>query len=160
MQTEPKTEKELKNLIPKDQYSFEVLSAEDKYSQAGNEMISLTIGIYYNGKLGPRIFDFLMPSVAYKLRHFCDAVGLLAEYESGNLTADMCTDRSGKCVVDIKKDDTWGDKNIIKDYICRPAKPLTGADPSSTKSPETKEAEKKINEVFNKNEVPEGDVPF
>jgi len=128
---QPKDESELKNLLPEAIYNFEVLEASDGVSQKGNDMIKLRVGILSDDyeKVVSSIFDYLLESVAYKLRHFCDAAGLLAKYQAGTLTADDCVGRTGKCKVAIEKDKAgqYADKNIIKDYVCRPAKALQGA---------------------------------
>lgn len=130
MQVTPKKEEELKkpfDLLPDNsEYDFEVLNAIDKVSKSGNDMIEINIGIYTSDKIGPRIFDYLLDAMEAKLRHFCDTTGLLREYENGTLNAEMCRGRAGKCRIGIKKDKTgqYPDKNVIKDYVCRPAKPL------------------------------------
>jgi hypothetical protein len=125
----PKDEKDLIQfeLLPDNTVcDFDVLSSEDKRSKNGNDMIEINVGIYVEGKIRQRIFDYLLPLMEAKLRHFCDTTGLLTEYESGTLTAVMCRGRSGKCRIGIQKDKNgeYPDKNIIKDYVCRPAKSL------------------------------------
>ena len=128
MEFTPKTEEEIKaaNLLEAGDYDFDVLVAEDAISSKGNEMIKVNLGIYTGDKVRGRIFDYLMPSMEAKLRHFCDTVGLLKEYESGSLSANMCEGRSGKCRIIIQEDKAgkYDPKNTIKDYICRSAKPL------------------------------------
>ena len=125
----PKTEKELKgmNLLQDGDYNFDVLTATDEISKKSNSMIKVKLGIYRDieGTADFRIFDYLLPQLESKLRHFCDSTGLLSEYESGQLTADMCTGRSGKCRITLKDDATYGLQNKVKDYVCRPAKPLS-----------------------------------
>ena len=124
----PKTEEEIKkaNLLENGDYDFDVLVAEDAISSKGNEMIKVVVGIYVGSNIGSRVFDYLLPSMEAKLRHFCDTVGLLKEYQAGNLAASMCEGRSGKCRIIIQEDKTgqYGPKNVVKDYICRSAKPL------------------------------------
>ena len=138
MEFTPKEEKDLKkpfDLLPDNSiYDFDVLTATDEVSEKGNEMIKLNIGLYVTDRIGPRIFDYLLPSMEAKLRHFCDTVGLLREYESGRLTAGICEGRSGRVKVGIQKgkakpdgDGSYPDKNVAKDYICRPAKPLNAS---------------------------------
>lgn len=134
MEFQPKEEKDLKNfdLLPDNSiYDFDVLKAIEKKSKQGNDMIEINIGLYVTESIGPRIFDYLLPSMEAKLRHFCDTVGLLREYESGRLNAEMCDGRSGKVKIGIQKgkpkpgtDGNYPDKNVVKDYVCRPAKPL------------------------------------
>lgn len=131
MDFKPKDEKDLNSfdLLPDGSvYDFEVLEATDETSKSGNDMIKLKIGIYTSEKIGPRIFDYLLEAMEAKLRHFCDSVGLLSEYEQGSLDAYSCRGRSGKCKIGIQPaKDTYPAKNVIKDYICRPAKALSGS---------------------------------
>lgn len=116
----PKKDEELNSfdVFPKGEYDFEVVKAVDETSKAGNTMIKLEIDIFApNGKKS-RVFDYLLESLAYKLKHFCQAVGLHDEYEEGNINADMCFNRSGKCIISIKHDKTgnYPDKNEVRDY--------------------------------------------
>lgn len=121
MQFSPKQESELNNfvLFPKGDYDFEVIKAHDKTSMSGNDMIELELDIFDSNGNKCRVYDYLLEKIAYKLKHFCDSVGLTTEYEKGTLVADMCLNRNGKCRVDIKHDNTgvYSDKNIIKDYL-------------------------------------------
>lgn len=121
MRFQAKTEEEVSNLIPKDEYAFEVLEAEEKTSKSGNDMIALKLGIDYNNSLRG-VFDYLVDidSMAYKTRHFADAVGLLAEYEKGNLNAEELVGLTGKCKIDIQPaKDGYDAKNVVRDYVKR-----------------------------------------
>lgn len=120
MRFAPKNDNELNNfdLFPAGEYDFSVIKAEDETSKAGNEMIKIEIDIYSSAGTKTRVFDYLLEAIAYKLKHFCQAVGLEKEYEEGTLTANMCCNRSGRCLVLIQKDKSgeYPDKNVIKDY--------------------------------------------
>ncbi len=121
MRFQAKTEEEVSNLIPKGEYAFEVLEAEEKTSKKGNDMIALKVGIDYNNSLRG-VFDYLVDidSMAYKTRHFADTVGMLAEYEKGALNAESLIGLTGKCRLDIQPaDSTYEAKNVIKDYVKR-----------------------------------------
>lgn len=127
MEFKPKTEKEIEEemIFPAGEYDFEVLTAEDTVSSKGNDMIKVKIGVYVGSQIR-RIDDYLLPSMAAKLRHFCDTTGLLSKYESGTLEAADCFGRAGrvKIVVEPAKE-AYPAKNAVKDYVCRPAKPLS-----------------------------------
>ncbi len=80
------------------------------------------------------VFDYLLTSFAYKLRHFCAVTGLMRNYEDGNLEAEDCIGKSGKAEIIIQpgsenpKGGYYPDKNSIKDYIAgdkyaKPTKP-------------------------------------
>ena len=128
LEFQPKTEKEVSEamLAPAGDYDFEVLKAEDATSKTGNPMITVTIGLYRDGSVKNRVTDYLLPAMEAKLRHFCDTTGLLARYEAGTLEAADCEGRAGqvRIVVDPAKD-KYQAKNSVKDYICRPAKPMS-----------------------------------
>lgn len=116
----PKTEDELNTfeVFPKGEYDFDVVKAADKISSNGNPMIEISISIYAQDGRKNNVFDYLLEIVAYKLKHFCEAVGLSKEYQAGTLTADMCLNRAGKCIIGIQpKKGEYAEKNIVKDYI-------------------------------------------
>jgi hypothetical protein len=132
MNFKPKNDAEINSfdLFPKGEYDFKVLKAKDKVSQnSGNEMIELELDIYSTDGKTARVYDYLLESVAYKLKHFCQAVKLITAYETGNLDADMCIGRTGRCLIEIKQDRTgaYSDKNVVKDY-CRPEDVLADID--------------------------------
>lgn len=122
MRFTPKTEKEVNkfDLLAKGDYDFEVVKAENTFSKkTGAEMIKLELDVFSESGYRNRVFDYLLGSVEYKVKHFCDATALKPEYDAGELTADMCIGRSGRCSIGIQIDKAgqYQDKNIVKDYI-------------------------------------------
>lgn len=120
MKFKPKTEQELQAmmLVEPQECDFEVVSAEDAISGKGNEMIKLKLRVYTDS--GERfIFDYLMEAMAYKLRHFAEATGLIDHYEAGTLSAMDCLNRSGRLRLGIERDKTgqYADRNGVKDYV-------------------------------------------
>lgn len=120
----PKTEKQIQeeNLIEKGEYSFEVIEAKEKTSKGGNAMMELKLEIFSNESESSRIiFDYLLEKLAYKLRHFCSATGLIKKYEDGTLTADDCVGKSGTCkiVVQENKVGAFPPRNAIADYVVK-----------------------------------------
>jgi hypothetical protein len=117
----PQTEREVLNLLDAGIYDFYVKKSELAYSQkTRNPMIKLTIAVI--GDLGREhvLTDYLMESMMYKMKHFCDAVGLEKEYESGNLLAEMCDGKSGKVKIfidDPGDNSAFNPKNAVKDYV-------------------------------------------
>lgn len=125
MQFKPKSEKEIseENLLPNGEYDFEVTAALDAKSASGNEMIKLQLNVFDdNGNLRI-IFDYLLESMAFKLRHAADACGVIDKYESGSLVADDFMGKTGRLKLAIQKDKTgdYPDKNTVRDYIKREA---------------------------------------
>ena len=123
----PKSENEIQEsaLAPETEYDFDVLDAEDAISKIGNPMIKVTVGLYIGSTVKNRVFDYLLPAMEAKLRHFCDTTGLLSKYEAGTLEAADCVGRSGRVKIAIEPaKGSYAAKNVVKDYICRTAKPL------------------------------------
>ena len=123
MKYTPKTEKEIaeENLWPAGEYDFEVTAGEDTQSEAGNDMIKLTVQIFNNEGRSRLVDDYLLESIAYKLRHACDACGLIETYETGELSGADFIQKTGRLKLGIQKDKTgaYPDKNVINDYIKR-----------------------------------------
>jgi hypothetical protein len=122
MKFQPKSKSEIDSdgLLTPGEYDFEIVTAEDTISKSsGNEMIKLKVNVFDANGGKRTIFDYLMPSVAFKLRHAAEACGLEDEYESGNLEAFDFEGKTGRCKVNIQKDKSgqYPDKNGIADYI-------------------------------------------
>lgn len=118
----PKTEQEIasENLLQPGTYDFEIKAAEDAISKAsGAEMIKLTVHVFSEDGTPTTVFDYLMESVAYRLRHAAEVCGLMADYERGELDAVDFTGKTGRCKVAIERDKggQYADKNKIVDYI-------------------------------------------
>ena len=127
MNFEPKTKAQLDEimLMAKGEYDFEVLFAQDTVSKNRNPMIKLQLGIYDSTGKMRKLYDYLVPSMEVKLQHFCDSTGLLPQYQSGTLKADMCVGRSGRCKLDIEPEQSgYPAKNCVRDYCIRKAKPI------------------------------------
>lgn len=121
MKFTPKSEKQIaeEGLLPEGNYGFEVAKAEDKVSKSGNDMIEVNLRVFNTDGGFVFVRDFLMEKIAYKLRHFAEAAGLLEKYESGEFTAADCEGRIGHVKIIIKKDPTgtYPDKNEVRDYV-------------------------------------------
>lgn len=137
MKFTPQTEADIKksNLLPDGIYDAEIGTAEDTISKAGNEMIKVDLTVFDDKGNKRFIFDYLMESMAFKLRHAAEACGVLDKYEGGDLIAD---DFIGKgCKVKVKIDDKvasnkknntdFPPSNVIADYIVseKPVKQMT-----------------------------------
>lgn len=99
-------------------YPFEVIGASEEISKAGNEMIKIKINVRGDKGQSAHIYDYLMEKMAFKLRHFCEATGLLVKYEAGTLSQLDCEGKKGW--VRIKVEPAKGNydaKNSVEDYI-------------------------------------------
>lgn len=121
MRFTPKSEKEISeaNLLPEGEYPFEISSGADKISKSGNEMIELWVRVYKPDGSFNQVPDYLLESMAYKLRHAAEACGLLDKYENGSILGTDFIGKTGMLKLAITKDKTgqYPDKNGIKDYI-------------------------------------------
>lgn len=125
MRFEVKSEEEINSfeLLPEGIYPFKVVKAEDATSQNGNEMIKLQLIIMDENNVKHLIFDYLLPSIAYKLRHFCNSVGMMDKYETGEFCDMDCLNKQGYAHIVIQKGQAkpeggyYPDKNSVKDYV-------------------------------------------
>lgn len=122
MRVTPISEKEAaeSGLRKRGLYDFEVLEAKERTSKAGNDMIETNVKLYDSEGHNFRLFDYLVSSegMAYKVRHFASATGLLPAYEKGDLIADDCVGKTGRCQIGIQPaKDGYPAKNIIQDYV-------------------------------------------
>ncbi len=124
MRIQPKTEAEIAddNLVMEGEYPFEVITAAETQSKAGNDMLKLWINVVDPEGRNHGVWDYLvsMDSMAYKIRHFSESIGMLPEYERGELLAEALVGCTGKCKIAIQpaKGD-FAAKNVVKDYIKR-----------------------------------------
>lgn len=138
MQFAPKSESDIarENLLEPGEYDFEVLTAEDKISKSGNEMIALKLAVFHEGR-SKHVFDYLLEAFAHKLRHFCHGTGMGDLYDAGTVTAQDCVGRAGRVKLRISEDKTgqYQPKNEVVDYVvaesAAPAAPVTPAKPNS-----------------------------
>ena len=120
MRVDPKTEQEVEEggLLPAGEYDFEVADAEDTRSKKGNDMIVLALAIEDGDGRRHKVTDYLLDAVPYKVRHFASAVGMLKEYEAGNIPAHLLKGRTGKCRLRIDPaKDGFRAKNSVQDYV-------------------------------------------
>lgn len=117
------------SLWPKGVYDFEVVSAVEKVSRKGADMIELEVRVF-NAEGRTRVVrDWLLEGeyTSYKVRHFAAAVGLLDQYEKGALNSGDLAGRTGRLKLGINrgklKDESdprserYPDQNSINDYL-------------------------------------------
>ena len=148
MRVQPKTEQEVQeaNLLDKGEYDFVVMSAEETQSKAGNDMIALKISVMDEEERGHTVFDYLVSTdaMSYKLRHFAASIGLLADYEGGNLPAEKMEGRAGRCTIVVTPArDGYAAKNSVQDYIAADG-PIDSRLPAAEKKSNAKELDDEI----------------
>lgn len=123
MRVTPRTEKEIAemNLWQPGNYSFEIATAVDEVSKSQNEMIKLGLNVYNEKGESRIVFDYLLDIIPHKIRHLCEACGLLEKYEQGSLYAVDFVNKTGELKLIIQKDKTgqYADKNTVYDYIVK-----------------------------------------
>ncbi len=126
-------------LLADGDYDFEIGAgaedAVDEVSKSNNDMIHVKLRVYTGQGEGWKfVDDYLLEAMPGKLRHACEATGLLEKYESGNLSADDFKGKCGKVKLTKQKGkakgdgtlDFYPDKNTVKDYVVS-ATPATSA---------------------------------
>jgi hypothetical protein len=130
-------EKEMNNILEDGVYNFEVKTAKQRVSKSGNQMIALTLTVYSDSDASRHtIFDNLLatPRWRWKIRKFCDSVGLIKEYESKTFDETLCEGMSGKCRIGTTIFN-GKQQNSVEDYlgsnaeVTQKSKPLTNDEP-------------------------------
>jgi hypothetical protein len=129
MQFSPKSEKEIRSALvwPAGEYAFDILERAmlggretatcETRSESGKDMIQLVVRVT-NGDQTRVVIDYLMPDIAGKLRHACDACGLMARYQAGELHAGDFIGRAGRLRLRIERArGGYTDRNIVADYV-------------------------------------------
>lgn len=99
-------------------YPFEIIAASDELSKQGNEMIKLKLAVYGNDGNQLHVYDYLLEKLQFKLRHFAEATGLLADYERGALEAFSCEGKQGYLKLGVDKGGNgYPPKNTVLDYV-------------------------------------------
>lgn len=113
-------------------YPFIVKGIEEQLSKTGNPMLKVRFEIHEEDGSRRSIFDYLVATdlMMFKLKHFCESVGLNEQYEKGNLNLNDCLDRSGNCFIGTQKGTSkpdgsgmYPDKNVIKDFMNKKSVP-------------------------------------
>lgn len=115
--TKEEADKKTFQVLPKGIYDFEILSADEKVSKKGNPMIETKVRVFANDGSSTNVFDYLMESMAFKLRHCAEACGLIEYYNDGKLNPDHLVGCTGKLKLDIEVPTGYPERNVIKDYV-------------------------------------------
>jgi len=107
-------------LLPEGLYDIEVVEAEERTSQKGNQMIALTIEARHPDGYPSRVWDYLVstPAALFKVKQFCDAAGLTSAFESGRLAIQDCRGRQLKAKIMVEAGrGGYQDRNSIREYV-------------------------------------------
>lgn len=137
--TEEQIEKESKFAVwPAGKYNFEVATAVEGKSKNGADMITLTLNVFNDAGESIIVKDYLLEAMAFKLRHACDACGIIEHYENGNFVSFDFEGKRGELELKIEKGqpkqdgsgDLYADKNSVKDYVKNSATQNKGKEPA------------------------------
>lgn len=128
MKITPKTEAEIEAEAAKrgawapGVYDAEIMTAIEGVSAKGNDMITLTLTVYHPDDGAQRqMKDWLVDAMAFKVRHCCEAAGLLADYEAGDLDAWKLEGKPVKAKLGTETyrtdDGRSGTRNKVVDYV-------------------------------------------
>jgi hypothetical protein len=99
-------------------YPARIDDAGDGVSPKGNAYISLGVVVDGGDGYERTLRDFVnnTPLGAVKLRHACEAVGALAQYEAGEVSPEMFAGHEVSVKIGVEKRRGFQDRNIIEDY--------------------------------------------
>jgi hypothetical protein len=106
-------------LIREGRYHFRVLRGQEKTSSNGNDMMNLKLMINVHGR-DVQFFDTLlfMPTMFWKVEHFCKATGMEQKIDDGRLMAQDCDGRDGVLDISHRVNKQTGEvEAFVKDYI-------------------------------------------
>jgi hypothetical protein len=106
-------------LPKKGRHRFRVLRGNEKRSTNGNDMLNLKLMVNINNR-DVLMFDtlMLMPSMFWKVEHFCKAVGMPEKIDQGMLMAQDCDGREGWLDIDHRTNKQTGEiEAYVKDYV-------------------------------------------
>lgn len=106
---------------PAGEYDFTVADAgEERSASSGNDMIKLTLHVFDRSGNRRTVFDYLVSTDKgqWKVRHFCDAVSMIRQYESGDLNPMDMLNRSGRLKLRVKPaQNSYPANNAVNDYL-------------------------------------------
>lgn len=152
-----KEAEERNTLWPKGAYDFEVVNYEDTVSKkSGADMIHLELKVFHPEGGSQTIHDYLLASMMHKLRHACEAIGILDRFEEGTLEAQDFDGGVGKVMLKIDKakpNSGYRDKNSVDDYLKPAARPtasargaMAGASPAERRERAPKKSQAEIDD--------------
>jgi hypothetical protein len=131
----PQSELKRNRLMDKGTYDFEVVKAENKTFGTGSNGIALTVAVF-GPSGGQKWIDcnlVFVPKAMFQVADFCATTGLMGHYELGNLDAQDCLGRGGKCRVGIEEKEGYEPRNKITGFVA-PKAANAGAAPRQAQS--------------------------
>lgn len=121
----PKKEEELSRFsnLPDGEYPFTVMESGEQASKsaknAGKIMVKVKLCVH-GPDMDKHVYDYFADWFSeWKLKHFCETIGIGMDYESGNVdaTGNAYQDRTGFVRIKTETDASGTDRNVVDDYI-------------------------------------------
>jgi hypothetical protein len=106
--------------FPAGEYDFLIYAAEETTSKAGNDMLKLTLHIFNKRGEKQTTFDYILSSQtgAWKARHLMEAIGMVREYDRGEIDPIKIEGKPGRCKLQlVPAKDQFPAKNAVADYL-------------------------------------------
>lgn len=141
---EIRAEAEKRGAWPNGVYDAEIVTAEDKITSKGNDMIEMTLNVYHEDTQR-QMKDWLVEAMAFKLRHCCEAAGLSSAYDGGSLEAWQLEGKSVKVKLTtesyIGTDGVSRKRNKIADYVVAETAQAPARGPAPSRAAASKPAD-------------------
>lgn len=106
-----------KDLIEPGTYLFEISRAEELMSKNKVPMIKLTLKVKDKPDGGTWFVDYVSTKAPVKIKKFMEAIGLVDNYNGGQLTVEDCLGRKGHARFVHEYTDEYGIQNVISSYV-------------------------------------------
>lgn len=123
-----KEQDKLRNVFPAGKYPFTVKGVEEKYCKNKiNKMLVVELSVINPENKHLTVTDWIMLDIEgmeWKLRHFCDATGLIDKYDSKTLSIKDIENKFGIVKLTIGEYDRNGETvkvNRVADYLVKDA---------------------------------------
>ena len=105
---------------PDGEYDFIIDAAADTLSRAGDDMLKLTLHVFNRAGAKRTVFDYILgtDSWQWKLRHLSEAIGMVADYERGELIPHKLVGKPGRVKLRTNPaKDGYPASNGVADYL-------------------------------------------
>lgn len=107
--------KDAATCLPKGDYDAQLASVEEKKSKSGLDMLLVVWTIPHAGK-DHSVKDYILNSTLFKMRNIAVAWGMVQDFEERRFDLAEHINRQIVLRLEVRSDDTYGDKNEIKAY--------------------------------------------
>lgn len=134
MKFDPISEEELREkmgTLSPGRGTFQIETAEDKVSKAGNAMLALKLKVWDNTGREGFIFEYITNSAQWKLKGLLEAIGHPEIYDRGEVNPDELVGEGGDLIIAIQKDSENRDQAKVKSYVIAKSKPSPAVKPGA-----------------------------